>query len=69
MLTRERPSLKQAGIENIPKIEDESNLDFITGFPCNHYRCHGTLTEGGYAGQTAIVCSVCEDVYYLLADA
>lgn len=68
MLSRESSSRSPAGIENIPEIEDEANFKFITGFPCNHYRCHGTLVEGGYAGRTAVVCSVCEDVYYLLAD-
>lgn len=49
-------------------IDDESNLDFIAGFPCSNYRCSGTLVRGEHDGAPAIVCSGCEDIFYVLQD-
>lgn len=54
--------------KNVKEVEDESHLDFIAGFPCTNYRCQGRLSKDGYGGHTAIRCSICEHVYYVLAD-
>lgn len=49
----------------VPAGDDEELLDFMAGFPCTHVRCPGTLTEGDHPGGPAIICSVCERVYYI----
>lgn len=51
------------------EVEDEETLEFIAGFPCTQFSCHGTLLKGRHHGRTAITCSVCEHVYYVLIPA
>lgn len=52
--------------ENVRKLDDAKLVEFITGFPCTHFHCKGTLTEGVQMGKLAVVCSACEYVYYHL---
>lgn len=49
-------------------VENESNLDFIAGFPCTNYRCNGTLQKTEHETQIAIICSGCEDIFYMLGE-
>lgn len=47
-------------------VQSEADLDFISGFPCTRFQCHGTLQKDGYEGNMAIVCASCEEVFYVL---
>lgn len=60
-------SAEQSRGADVPAIEDEDHLKFITGFPCTKFNCPGTLAEGVHAGETVVQCSTCEHVYYRFA--
>lgn len=52
--------------EEQPELVGEAEMKFVTGFPCSQHTCTGTLRCGVYAGQDAIVCSACEQLYYFV---
>ncbi|MFB6160632.1 MAG: hypothetical protein ABEJ61_05575 [Haloferacaceae archaeon] len=53
---------------DVPTVDDEAHLEFIDGFPCTHFFCHGVLEKGTHGGRPAVACSTCDRVYYVLAD-
>lgn len=54
--------------EEIETVDDERHFTFLTGFPCTNATCSGRLTRGRFDRRPAVVCGVCEEVYYVLAD-
>lgn len=51
----------------VPEVENEEVLEFIVGFPCTQFSCHGNLRRGTHLDRAAVRCSVCEHLYYVLA--
>jgi len=50
--------------EEVETVPDEGHFEFLTGFPCTNATCGGRLTRGRHAGRAAVVCGVCEEVYF-----
>jgi len=54
--------------DDVKAVDDERHFEFITGFPCTSTTCSGRLSRGHFDGRSAVVCGVCEEVYYVVAD-
>ena len=53
---------------SVPEVETEEILEFIVGFPCSQFACHGNIQCDTHRDRPAVSCSVCEHLYYMLSE-
>ncbi len=49
-----------------PEAIAPSHAEFVVGFPCTRFGCRGSLRRDRHLAEPVIICSVCEQVYYVI---
>lgn len=57
-----------AAESDLPESIEPAHAEFVVGFPCTRFGCRGTLRRDDDRVQSAVVCSLCEHVYYHVAE-
>lgn len=68
MLRQESPAVRAGADGELPERIAADHAAFVVGFPCTQFGCRGLLRRDGHRSRSAITCSVCEDVYYLVGE-